>query len=138
MSHTNYTSAYASKLMRGNDITERPLLAVDFASKYGGTDKKLIDIGCGTAQKSLQLAKRFHTTIGLEPSPDLLQIAQTNLRANNTANCHIVEGLSQAIPFKTNTFDTAVAILSWWDVKEVYRILQPHGIFIIECLGPAD
>jgi len=136
--HQDYSESYTSALLRGRDITPRPPLAQAFARDYGGQNKKLLDIGCGTGEKGFSLADDYHTVVGLEPSQGLLKIARNNIVSQKLTRCHVVEGVADSLPFGNNQFDVAMSILSWWNAGEVHRVLGSHGIFIVECLGPDD
>lgn len=52
MSYQEFRKEYKSSLMRGKDRTLRPRITREQIIKYGGTDKNLLDIGCGTAHKT--------------------------------------------------------------------------------------
>lgn len=133
-----FTQIYSSKLLRGEDIIPRPEYSYGIVIESGGSDKKLLDIGCGSAYKTLKFSHNFQEIIGLEPSVDLLSIAQKSIKSQKISNIYLVKGVAEHLPFRNNQFDVAIAILSWWFPQEVYCVLKPNGLFLIECLGPED
>lgn len=40
--------------------------------------------------------------------------------------------------FSDNSFDVVTSILSAWESPEVYRVLKPGGVFILEASGARD
>lgn len=124
--------------MRGNDCTKRPEVTREQIIKYSRKARSLLDIGCGTAQKTAFYVDYFQDVYGLEPSPDLLAIAKNWLSQSSIANLHLIEGVAENLPFEDRSFDVVSSVLSWWDAAEVSRVLKDNGVFIIERLGPKD
>lgn len=86
-----------------------------------------LSIGVGTGR----FAEKFSITHGLDPSPEMLQIAQS--RGLET---HV--GKAEEMPFDSNMFDFAVMIttLCFLDdipkaLRETRRVLKPNGSLII-------
>jgi len=136
--HMNYSKSYAADLLRGVDVTQRPPLTQNLARELAGKNKKLLDVGCGTGKKSFSLADDYQTIIGLEPSGELLEIAQSEINNHKLKNCYVVDGVSEMLPFQNNAFDVVMCVLSWWHASEIHRVLNSAGVFLLECLGPKD
>jgi len=136
--YTHFNDEYSKDGLRGVDISQRPWSLEKKAKELGGANKRLLDIGCGTAYKTLRLANYFEHIVGMEPSPDMLQQASKNIHAKSIINMSLTRGISENLPFNSNQFDMITAILTWWKPKEVHRVLKPGGIFLLECLGPED
>lgn len=137
-SYFGYQKQYAQNSLRGFDIRPRPELAMNMALKYSGSTKSLLDIGCGTAEKMIPLAESFSTIVGLEPSIPLIEIAKQNIQHNFLRDAFLIRGLSQDLPFQSNTFDVITAILTWENPTEIHRVISQDGVVIIEGLGPND
>lgn len=134
----SYQEHYAQHSLRGVDIEPRPELAIDKALKYANTNQYLLDIGCGTAGKTIQLASFFKTIIGLEPSVPLIKIATDTIQKNSLNNTFLIRGVSQQLPIQKNIFDVITAILTWENPSEIHRVIKQEGVVIVEGLGPND
>lgn len=135
-----YDSRYDSELLRGKDDpkTPRPWNLCQEILRYSGSDKLLLDIGCGTAFKIIPLASHFKKVIGLDPSKSMLKAAEMNKQSYSVKNLELVLGTGQHIPFQNQFFDLITCMLSRWDVAEIYRVLKPNGIVIVEHIGCED
>ena len=92
-----------------------------------------LDIGCGTGNYTIALHKKGIRFTGIDPSSEMLKIAQTK---NKTINWK--KGKVEHIPFLENTFDGAIATLTthhWTDLEtgfqELFRVLKPGGNLVI-------
>ena len=132
-----FKEGYAADDMRGID-DPRPWDTIEEIKKYAGSDKKLLDIGCGYAHKTLDLADSFQEVYGIDPSPDMLALAQSNVKKSGKSNAHIQYGVDEQLPFGNNFFDVVICILALWNVDEIHRVLKPGGIFILETTGAKD
>lgn len=98
-----------------------------------------LDIGCGTGAVALELATRGHTTLGLDHSPDMLEIAQR--RARSLGVEEVLE-LREADVRKLPIGDAEIDFASCQGVlhhlphpeaclAEMARVLRPGGVFFI-------
>ena len=133
-----YHSYYSNDTLRGVDITQRPLLAADFAKQYAAPHKSLLDIGCGNMHKTLPLSDHFSKVVGVDPSRQLIEQAQSNIKKQNRINARILEGTAQSLPPLPGKFDVVTAILTFWEPSEIHQIIHPEGVLLIEALGPED
>jgi ubiquinone/menaquinone biosynthesis C-methylase UbiE len=101
----------------------------------------ILDVGCGggrTVDKLAAIATEGKVC-GLDFSPASVAFAKkTNRRWIDAGRVEIQEGSVSHLPFADDKFDlvTAVETHFWWpdlpaDVREVSRVLKPHGLFII-------
>lgn len=116
-------------------------LAFDFiASKFGPPgERQVVDAGCGSGTKSLQLARRGYRVLGLDLSHSILEQARASARDT---------GLESTLEFKQadlTRIDLPSASVSraiCWGVlmhvpgiesavAELARILEPGGILVI-------
>jgi SAM-dependent methyltransferase len=137
-SYHSYSRQYSRNALRGVDIEPRPPLAMNIALEYAGVIKHLLDIGCGTAEKMLTLMNAFNTVTGVEPSMPLVAVAKKNIQSKQLNNAFLIRGVSQNLPFNSDSFDVVTAILTWEDPKEAHRVIKPNGTLIVEALGPED
>jgi len=95
-----------------------------------------LDVGCGTGQTALRLARRpeIDRVVGLDPSPEALEHAQRR------HPFPLVRGSAVELPFADSRFD----VVTCFDVlqhvgpgddrraiAELYRVLQPGGIALV-------
>lgn len=99
------------------------------------SDNKILDLCCGSGQATQVLTKFSRNVTGLDASPLSLKRARENV-----AQADYVQAFAEEIPFSENEFDlvhTSAALHEMQPeqlqkiLKEVYRILQPGGVFAI-------
>lgn len=133
-----YKSSYSNSDLRGEDITKRPPLTVDIAKQYGNNSKRLLDIGCGDALKTIQLAPFYAEVVGIEPSFELLKKAQQNIDKANSNNVSVIEGTCELKTLPCTKFDTIINILAFINPKMAHSFLKSEGRLIVEWLGVED
>ncbi len=86
-----------------------------------------LEIGVGTGR----FATPFGIAQGVEPATAMRQIAQTR-------GIHAVDGVAEALPFDSQSFDCALMVTTICFVddphqscREAWRILQPGGCFVV-------
>ena len=98
-------------------------------------ETRVLDLCCGSGQATQLLVQYSQHVTGLDASPLSLQRAKRNVPQAN-----YVEAFAEAMPFADNQFElvhTSVALhemeLSQRQqiIKEVYRVLQPGGMFTL-------
>ena len=109
------------------DVMDAPMLAALPASG------EVLDIGCGEGRFCRMMQARGLSTVGLDPTGDLLAQAQT-LDPEGT----YVAASGEALPFEAGRFDGVVSYLSLIDIKdfraaiaEAARVLKTGGRMII-------
>lgn len=129
-----------SSQLQGKDdpSTPRPWNLIEEIKAYGGADKHLLDIGCGTAFKLVPLAAFFKEIVGLDISQSMLNAARTIINTSGVKNIRLIEGSGYTLPFEDQAFDVVTCMLSRWSPKEIHRVLKPQGVAIIEHIGCED
>jgi ubiquinone/menaquinone biosynthesis C-methylase UbiE len=96
-----------------------------------------VDIGCGTGIYTVELAQRSARVIGLDPSMEMITIAQEKLRQAGLTG-HFICGSAEALPFGSGKFDLALAVTSLCFVhspdraiEEMRRVLRPGGRLVL-------
>jgi len=92
---------------------------------------RVLELGCGTAYFTRELAKTGATITAVDISPDLLEAAQQNCSAENVTfeiqNAH-------ALNYPDNSFDIVVgsSVLHHLEIhralRQVFRVLKPGGL----------
>lgn len=97
------------------------------------TNGTFLDIGCGTGNYTLALARKEATFYGADPSREMLQIAE-----QTSDEVDWVCAKAENLPFTDSLFDGVLATLTihhWYDLSkglsEIYRVLKPEGNLVV-------
>ncbi len=99
----------------------------------GNSNKKVLEIGCGTGILTQELAKTNNNIFALDISPELLAITRKRV---NSRRVRFFVGNAYQTKFKSNYFDYVVgsSVLHHLDIDsalgEIYRLLKDGGKFI--------
>jgi len=126
---TNYASfrpTYPNSLFRD-------ILAYESKTRQTADKHKSVamDVGCGTGQATIELAKLYDSVIGVEGSKSQLQAAA------KADNVKYLEGVAEKLPAEAESIDlVAVAqAFHWFDPPKFFaecdRILRPGGCVAI-------
>jgi demethylmenaquinone methyltransferase/2-methoxy-6-polyprenyl-1,4-benzoquinol methylase len=111
------------------------------------TGDRALDLCCGTGDISFALAQHGAETIGLDFSPQMLEVAETRRQkiANSQfeiRNLKFIQGDAQAIPFPDNSFDSVTVgyglrNLTSWErgLDEMHRVAKPGGRIVVLDFG---
>ena len=105
----------------------------------GGGRPATLEVGCGTGHWLALIAPRLETTIGLDPSWNMLE------RAKQAApQALLVRATAERIPFAAGSFERLFAINAFHHftdhvafVAECRRVLRPGGSFMTIGLDPS-
>jgi SAM-dependent methyltransferase len=110
---------------------------IDLIAKYLGSQKKVLDFGCGSGLLMNKLLQVGHDAFGCDVA-NLESLQIDNLGSKELVSHRIKMSSQTAIPFKDNTFDSIVSNQVFEhvsDVKimisEIARVLKSNGEFII-------
>jgi len=101
----------------------------------------IVDLGCGPGFLGVELGRlRPHATIiGVDPSGEMLRIAQANASKVGLANYEARQGNAQEMPLVSDSIDLVVSQSSlheWEDphrgLVEICRVLRPGGRLILQ------
>ncbi len=92
-------------------VAERSLAAIDLTG-----DERLLDIGCGDGHITAELADRLSsgTAVGIDPSPRMIEVADTRVAGRPRPNLRFAAGAVQTMEF-ADEFDIVVSFnaLHW-------------------------
>lgn len=97
-----------------------------------------LDIGCGTAELAMRLARRGWATFGLDLCEPMLLRAKAKINGHQAV--HLAAGDSEHLPFPDAAFDIVICANSFHHypnqqavVCEMRRVLRPGGkVFIVD------
>ena len=103
---------------------------------------KILDMCCGTCSNTLMIAKEKQLTsvIGVDISPEMLNIAQNKAKENNISNLLLMNEDATHTSLSDSSFDFIIIGLVLHEIspaltkqilKEAYRLLKPEGRAII-------
>jgi len=100
--------------------------------------ERVLDLACGSGILFGELSKRFNAVVGLDYSLPMLLVA----KEKNVSNTYLVRGDALKLPFKDETFDTAVVSLGLRhfgdtesSLREIFRVLKKGGTLHILEVG---
>lgn len=105
-------------------------------------DERAIDVGTGAGALALALAPVVREVVGLDPVPELIELA----RARALPNSEFVEGDGAALPFPDGDFDLTGTLRTLHHatrperlVAELARVTRPGGrVLVVDQLAPDD
>ncbi len=105
----------------------------------------VLELGCGGAANLAYYDwYRVKSLLGIDPSPALLDRARVEL-AEAGRNGYFIDGVAEALPFASGSFDTVVTTFTLCSVQdpvaaltEARRVLRPGGrlLFVEHGLAP--
>ncbi len=127
-----YRAAYeGSPDARSYIFQERKRVVFELWGKLSGT---VLDVGCGPAVYTDRLAALGCTTVGLDLSSRMVDLA----RAQGHPNSTFLVGSAERIPFPASSFDgvLCVGVLEYLDqlapaIDEMARVLKPGGTAVV-------
>ncbi len=105
-------------------------------------DERALDVGTGAGALAFALAPLVREVVGLDPVPELLELA----RARSLPNTEFFEGDGTALPFPDASFDFAGTHRTLHHVAqpervvaELARVTRPGGrVLVVDQLAPDD
>ena len=112
----------------------------DFLQAEG--DERALDVGTGAGALAFALAPLVREVVGLDPVPELLELA----RARALANTEFIQGDGTALPFPDASFDLTGTLRTLHHVAqperivaELARVTRPGGhVLVVDQLAPDD
>lgn len=122
--------------------THKYLYPLEVLAPYLKKGLRVLDLGCGDARRTVEMAKMVREVVGLENQEKPLKFARIILEDMSKVSKKITLALydGKHIPYPENSFDVVTAfdviehlprtaVPSW--LKEIHRVLRPGGVFII-------
>ncbi|WP_416038212.1 bifunctional demethylmenaquinone methyltransferase/2-methoxy-6-polyprenyl-1,4-benzoquinol methylase UbiE [Lactobacillus crispatus] len=106
-----------------------------------------LDLCCGSADSTIDLAKKAKLVTGLDFNQEMLKIAQKKIRQKQLqTKIKLIAGDAMNLPFAANSFDCVTICFGLRNVpnaaktiQESYRVLKPGGQFaVLEMSQPTN
>lgn len=114
-------------------------IAADLAAWGLDADAWVVDIGCGTGQRTLALARALARgqAVGVDLHAPLLRVAAAQARARGVANVAWVQADAARTGLLSGAFDLALVVATLWAVPEplavlgeLARLVRPGGLVV--------
>ncbi len=105
-----------------------------------GAPETILDIATGTGDLAINLAETNASKIvGLDISSGMLEIGKEKIKKKSLeSRIDMILGDSEQMPFEDNSFDAVTVAFGVRNfetlengLKEIFRVLKPHGTFVI-------
>lgn len=134
----NYTPEQAAAYNKGRSTASPIHVFGDILQFHTGSFGTALDVGCGTGQATPTLARHFDTVVGVDPSEQMIALAQKvgGTTKNDTPVVYEVldaEGLDQSAVVSPGSVDllTSKMAAHWFRMEEFWpqaaRMVKPGG-----------
>jgi len=100
----------------------------------------ILDIGCGTGEQTILLAKNGYTVIGMDISMEMIKIANDRINKDNLGDkISLLVASAEALPFREDSVDGLISIFGVYShvptidqaFGEIFRVVRPGSQSII-------
>ncbi len=130
-----YDEWYESERGRRIDEIETNLIMSLLKPRKG---ERILDVGCGTGNYSIKLAKLGCVVVGIDPSKDMINRALEKSMKLHLKDVSFKLGKAEELPFPDEDFDAVVSVtaIEFFDevekaVSEMFRVLKSGGRLVI-------
>ena len=124
---------------------DRDVLEVLVRSAAHGPGRRCIDVGCGPGIVLEALARHGGEVVGVDVTPEMVQLAQERCRKARLENVRVQVGPGETLPFPDGHFDSAVTRTVLHHVQdphvvlaEMTRVVRPGGRMVIADIVSSD
>lgn len=142
--HSEHAREFDNRYRTERGFMERKALWSGLISRYSNLEHRALDLGCGSGEILLDIARSNREVTGLDGSAEMLDICARKLgqQGNVTLICADVAE-TRRLPAGSFQLVTASSLLEYLDdmdatLAEVHRLLSPEGIFILSLPNAAS
>ncbi len=100
-------------------------------------DKTVLDLGCGAGEELIPLLSRGASVIGIDISPELIEIAERRLNdAGLSATVRVGSAYATGLPDASVDIIFCMSLIHHLDIpgvkKEMQRVLRPGGFIVLK------
>ncbi|MFC3559821.1 class I SAM-dependent DNA methyltransferase [Pedobacter jamesrossensis] len=134
----NAYSSYYNLLYKDKDYASEADYIADLIKQYKPEAKTLIEFGSGTGKHALLFCQKGFIVKGIEPSEEMIKIAQQNKHANLSFANTSIEGLNIEERFEVaSALFHVVSYLNYNNelinsFKNIHKHLNENGLFIFD------
>ena len=111
-------------------------------AKHINFDSVVLDVGCGSCEKSLQYFSHAKKVVFLDNEIEMLKKAEANANKffgeKSNDKFHFVIGDCDHLTYEDESFDVVVSRHCGANMKDVYRVLKKGGVFLSEDIDKYD
>ena len=105
---------------------------------------RVLDLGCGSGRRTIELARRGHRVLGVDPDERALSVARASAKGEKL-NTHFMKADTRAIPYR-NEIDAMVSLDGAFGqlssdrddlhcLESARKALKPAGLLLIDALN---
>ena len=125
---------HTSNFLNGNPEE----IFLEYLIKYGGKDKRALDIGCADGRFTLKVAERFHKIFGIDISSEMLTKAEQFQEEQKISNVAFQKTEAENLPFQDKYFDLVYSRRGPSPYTEINRVIKQGGYYLEICIGEKD
>ncbi len=104
------------------DLVQEVCRHVDNYAK--GRSLRILDVGCGTGNYSMELSRRGHKVVGIDFSPSMLNRAQQKMDNGSEWPQFLFNDLSKILPFIDDSFDAVICINVLYTIPDHEKFIE--------------
>lgn len=89
-----------------------------------GRSLRILDVGCGTGNYSLELSHRGHRVVGIDFSPSMMKRAQQKKDGGSEWPQFLFNDLNNILPFKDDSFDAVICINVLYTIPDHEKFVE--------------
>ncbi len=124
-----------SKLDKRVTVRNQKWDFVAVVKKYINKNCTFLDLGTGSGEKIIPLAKNCKRVCGIDNSKYMITKAKQNVKLKNA---EFKIGDNNSIPYQNKTFDLITSRHAPINFKEAHRVLKEGGLLITQQVGERD
>ena len=89
-----------------------------------GRSLRILDVGCGTGNYSMELSRRGHRVVGIDFSPSMMKRAQQKKDGGSGWPHFLFNDLNKTLPFMDDSFDAIICINVLYTIPDHEKFIE--------------